>query len=246
LWEDRSNFRLFHGNVFGDGHTACDVQSAVSRPQDGAEKPALTLDGQVLVARESSLGTYRVYCESDAPWLFTDNETNTRRLFGQDAATGHFKDAFHEFVVAGQRGAVCPEPRGTKAAAHHRLLVPPGAPVTVRLRLSSVVHEAPFAGFDTLVARQQSEADGFYGQLQHGMSADEMGMMTADEMHQLEQATGADFDRIRVQQMIKHHQGALTMARTRLDQGENADAKTLAQQILGVQEAEITEMQALS
>jgi uncharacterized protein (DUF305 family) len=97
----------------------------------------------------------------------------------------------------------------------------------------------------TGMLRQWGAEPGTSG-MDHGMSADEMGMMTADEMHQLEQATGADFDRMWVQQMVKHHQGALTMARTQLDQGENVDAKTLAQQILDVQEAEITEMQALS
>ncbi|HEX6351528.1 DUF305 domain-containing protein [Actinophytocola sp.] len=82
--------------------------------------------------------------------------------------------------------------------------------------------------------------------MEDGMSADEMGMMTPDEMQQLEQTTGAAFDRLWVELMIKHHQGAVNMARTELAQGENADAKALAQKILDVQEAEITEMRALA
>jgi len=77
-----------------------------------------------------------------------------------------------------------------------------------------------------------------------GMSGD--GMMTDEEMQQLENATGADFDRMWVQMMIKHHQGAVTMAKTELEQGKNADAKALAQKIVDAQEAEITEMQGLS
>src|ERR1041384_4574229 len=45
-----------------------------------------------------------------------------------------------------------------------------------------------------------------------GMSGD--GMMTDEEMQQLDQATGADFDKMWTQMMIKHHQGAVTMAKT--------------------------------
>lgn len=65
-------------------------------------------------------------------------------------------------------------------------------------------------------------------------------------MRQLETAMGADFDRMWVQMMIKHHQGAVAMATTELEQGENTDATALAQKIVDAQKAEITEMQALS
>jgi uncharacterized protein (DUF305 family) len=72
------------------------------------------------------------------------------------------------------------------------------------------------------------------------------GMMTDEAMQQLEAATGADFDRMWVQMMIEHHQGAVAMAKTELEKGENAEAKALAQKIVTAQEAEITEMQAMS
>jgi uncharacterized protein (DUF305 family) len=45
--------------------------------------------------------------------------------------------------------------------------------------------------------------------------------------------------------MIKHHQGAIDMANTELQQGKNADAKKLAQAIITAQQTEITEMQGL-
>jgi uncharacterized protein (DUF305 family) len=77
-----------------------------------------------------------------------------------------------------------------------------------------------------------------------GMSGE--GMMTDEDMRQLGQATGADFDRMWVRMMIEHHEGAVAMAKTELEQGENADAKALAQRIADAQEAEITEMQGLS
>lgn len=77
-----------------------------------------------------------------------------------------------------------------------------------------------------------------------GMSGE--GMMTDEEMRQLEGATGAGFDRMWVQLMIKHHQGAVVMSKTELEQGSNAEAKDLAQKIIDAQEAEIKEMQGLS
>jgi uncharacterized protein (DUF305 family) len=81
--------------------------------------------------------------------------------------------------------------------------------------------------------------------MDHGDMSGE-GMMTDEEMQQLEGATGAEFDRMWVQMMIKHHQGAVDMAKTELEQGSNAEAKDLAQKIIDAQEAEIKEMQGLS
>jgi uncharacterized protein (DUF305 family) len=80
----------------------------------------------------------------------------------------------------------------------------------------------------------------------HDMSGPMPGMMTEQEMADLGKATGTMFDRMWVQMMIKHHQGAVTMAKAELEQGKNADAKALAQKIVDAQEAEITEMQGLS
>ena len=81
--------------------------------------------------------------------------------------------------------------------------------------------------------------------MDHGDMSGE-GMMSDEEMQKLEGATGAEFDSMWVQMMIKHHQGAVAMAKTELEQGSNAEAKDLAQKIIDAQEAEIKEMQALS
>ena len=71
------------------------------------------------------------------------------------------------------------------------------------------------------------------------------GMMTDSQMAQLEQATGAEFDQLWLQMMIEHHEGAVTMAKAQLAQGNNPDAKALAQQVVETQEPEITEMQGI-
>ena len=53
-------------------------------------KPELTVEHDVAVARSELLGTYRLYRESDAPWLFTENDTNSGRLFGLPASRGQW------------------------------------------------------------------------------------------------------------------------------------------------------------
>ena len=58
--------------------------------------------------------------------LFTENETNTQRIFGVPNRSPYVKDGINNYVVHGQDGAVNPEKKGTKAAAHYRLTVGPG------------------------------------------------------------------------------------------------------------------------
>ncbi len=138
-------------------------------------KPELILDsaGDAVVARSDALGAYRLSREGDARWLFAENDTNLRRLFGLQSAEGYFKDAFHEFVVRGDVHAVSPEQRGTKAAAHYCLEVPARGQAVIRLRLSDHASADPFARFDDLIEQRQQEADSFYERLQNGMSADQ-------------------------------------------------------------------------
>ena len=71
------------------------------------------------------------------------------------------------------------------------------------------------------------------------------GMMTDDEMNQLESATGPAFDRAFLRMMITHHQGALTMAKSELADGRDQDAMLMAQNISDAQQASIELMQRL-
>jgi len=90
-----------------------------------------------------------------------------------------------------------------------------------------------------------------------GESADDMGdhsgmpgmdmngMMTDAEMKELGAASGAAFDKLFLEGMIRHHEGAVTMSQDELAKGKFPEAKTLAQQIIDSQNAEIAEMKAL-
>jgi uncharacterized protein (DUF305 family) len=68
-------------------------------------------------------------------------------------------------------------------------------------------------------------------------------MMSDTDMQKLQQASGAEFDKMFLQMMVSHHQGALDMAKTELANGSNVDAKALAQRIIDTQTAQITQMQ---
>ncbi|MGD9527444.1 MAG: DUF305 domain-containing protein [Pseudonocardia sp.] len=88
------------------------------------------------------------------------------------------------------------------------------------------------------------EEDSSMGGMPHG-AAGMPGMMAGQQMSGLDQANGAPFDRMFLQMMVVHHEGAVTMARTELADGQNPQAKTLAQAIIDQQTAEIAQMQEL-
>ena len=71
------------------------------------------------------------------------------------------------------------------------------------------------------------------------------GMMSDAQMQELTDATGADFDRLFLELMIVHHQGAIEMADTEIAEGSNPAALALAESIKTSQTAEIAEMQQL-
>jgi hypothetical protein len=151
----------------------------------GAGPPADDGSAQIL-ADHATLGRYRLAIEpgpggATPELLFTENETNSERLFGAPNATAYVKDAFHAAIVDGDAGAVNPEGRGTKAAAAHRLRVDAGAQVRLRLRLTAVGEigaAGAFADFDEIFARRRAEADAFHASKARGpMTPDEQGIV---------------------------------------------------------------------
>jgi len=98
-------------------------------------------------------------------WLFTENETNSREMYGVPDGPAYAKDAFHKRVVYQQGDAVNPKMRGTKAAPLLKFDIDPGQSVTLRLRLSSV-EELPRTAFgkifDTIFEKRIAESDEYY------------------------------------------------------------------------------------
>jgi hypothetical protein len=138
------------------------------------ERPLLSADGPgTLRAAHPLLGVYRLACSGTPKLLFTENETNARRLWGTPNAAPYVKDGINEAVVHGDGTAVNAAGAGTKAAAHYRLTIAAGATETLLLRLSARRHDAPFAGAEAVFAQRRAEADCFYAPLAAGLTDDE-------------------------------------------------------------------------
>ncbi|MFJ3169278.1 DUF305 domain-containing protein [Streptomyces roseus] len=71
------------------------------------------------------------------------------------------------------------------------------------------------------------------------------GMMTAEEMDKLEKSSGKSFDTAFLEMMIKHHEGAVAMAKSEQTDGVYGPAKKMADAIVTSQSAEITQMNTL-
>ncbi len=118
-----------------------------------------------VVSNHAELGSYSLYCEGGPALLFTENETNNRRLFGSANATAYVKDGINDYITQDRREAVNPHQTGTKSAAHYPLTVAAGQTAVIRLRLCSEaapVGGHPFDGFADMLRTRQSEADAFY------------------------------------------------------------------------------------
>jgi hypothetical protein len=87
-------------------------------------------------ADHPTLGTYHLYGRRQAELLFTENDPNRARLWGQPYPNPYVKDAFHRYLIEGDKTAVNPAQLGTKLAACHRLEVAPGETVMTGLVLS--------------------------------------------------------------------------------------------------------------
>jgi hypothetical protein len=133
-----------------------------------ADRPQLSTPGpNTILADHADLGRFVLQVEGQPDLLFTGNESNVERLWGQPNPTPYVKDAFHRCVIDGDTTAVDPARTGTKAAAHLRLEVPAGESRTVRLRLRDVepgrsLADAFGVGFDQVISERRADADEFY------------------------------------------------------------------------------------
>jgi hypothetical protein len=124
-------------------------------------------NASVIRLNHSYYGYRWLYGEGAPELLFTENETNNRRLYGIENESPYVKDGINDYLVHGAREAVNPERVGTKASAHYPLVVGPGESVTRRLRFTkqdmSASPESIFgAAFDQIFSDRQREADEFY------------------------------------------------------------------------------------
>ncbi|MGB3612338.1 MAG: hypothetical protein WBA10_01000 [Elainellaceae cyanobacterium] len=133
------------------------------------EKPHIKVAEQresftTVEAYHPDLGNRWLHLDGIPPLLFTENETNYRRLFGSENTSPHVKDGINDFVVDGKKGAVNSANLGTKVSPHYKLTLEAGESHTVYLRLTdNEALESPLgdAVRDIFTARQ-ADADAFY------------------------------------------------------------------------------------
>jgi hypothetical protein len=148
-----------------------------------------TTGQSVVQAIDPKLGERYLYCDGDAPLLFTENETNTQRIFGVANPSPYVKDGINNYVVLGQTDAVNPQQTGTKSSAHYRLTVAAGTSEVIQLRLTDAAPATftsgngcagtPFGkGFSEVMEARRQEADEFYQAITPAsLSADQANVM---------------------------------------------------------------------
>jgi len=143
-----------------------------------APNPVIELNLSPVNQRQSN--TRWLHCEGSPELLFTENETNARRLFGIANLTRFVKDGINDHIVHGVKEAVNPEHVGTKAAAHYKLSLGSGETVVIRMRLadSHFKGKNAFDAFDKTFALRRGEAEEFYATvIPQDLSADAKNVM---------------------------------------------------------------------
>ena len=140
-----------------------------------SERRPITLVGQALQTPElEGLAGYQLVCREAGQWLFTENSTNTERLYGTPNAQPYVKDAFHRFVVDGDAQAVNPKAEGTKAAVLLRQSIPAGGEWQVDLRLARQLPVEPFADeFDQILQQREQECFQYFEACAPDLNADD-------------------------------------------------------------------------
>jgi hypothetical protein len=142
-----------------------------------SSRPHLELvEGAAPVVRAVDFDTYFLHCDGKPKLLFTENETNNKRLFSSANSSPYVKDAINNYLVRGETDAVNPKNTGTKVAADYFLNIAAGKSEMVRLRLTRTAPKSSVGSNtkeNTAFGRQfekafqacRDEADEFYAAL---------------------------------------------------------------------------------
>ncbi len=129
------------------------------------KKPVIKEVGEgVVKATHERLGSYYLYYTKANDRFFTENETNSEKLFKTPNVTTFVKDAFHEAVIEEKNiAALQAKKSGTKFAPVYELKIAGGESKSIYLRLSDVLMDSPFSqGFNNIFKQRKEEADEFY------------------------------------------------------------------------------------
>ncbi len=126
-------------------------------------------------ATHQRLGNYYYYFYGADEVLFTNNETNNEKVFGEPNESIFVKDAFHDAIIHGtNRSELRNVRKGTKCASVFKLKVAAGETRTICCRLSDQFIDEPFGrSFENTFHKRKQEADDYYAAiLPKGMNDD--------------------------------------------------------------------------
>jgi hypothetical protein len=129
------------------------------------QKPCIEwLNDNTVKATHEKLGNNYLYFQNADDLLFTENETNTEKLFSKPNETPFVKDAFHTAIISGKNTkALRDRKQGTKCAPVYNLTVAGNSSKIIYLRLANHLYDSPFAdGFENIFIQRKQEADEFY------------------------------------------------------------------------------------
>jgi hypothetical protein len=140
--------------IWGSSHESCSLKPRIWRDQEG-----------LIQAKHETLEPMHLFYDPTEEFLFTENETNFRRLYGSENYSPFVKDSFHTYIVSGDKSSTNHEPYGTKVAPVYRIKLAAEESRTVHLRLVSFSEwdhkpQADPGVFDT----RKRETDEFYEQ----------------------------------------------------------------------------------
>ncbi len=134
------------------------------------EKPVIGLIDNDAIGElkitNTTAGPYSFYFQKTANVLFTENETNTDRLYNAPNKNPFTKDAFHDAVLKNDFTLFQNKKVGTKCSPLYSFNIESGDSVTIKLRLSKQPLQNPLKNeFDEVFIKRIQEADEFYSQL---------------------------------------------------------------------------------
>ena len=97
-----------------------------------------------------------------------------QRLYDSDNYTTYVKDAFHRYLINGEKDAIQPKERGTKVAGYYKITLEAGKSHTINCRMTiegQEPHDKAFTkeNFDDVFVKRKAEADDFYAQVLPGI-----------------------------------------------------------------------------
>lgn len=116
----------------------------------------------------------KLYCKDADQLIFTENNTNNKRVYGTKNETPYVKDGFHEYIVDKKKQTINPNKIGTKVSAVYNKQIKGGQSETIWLRFTTkTTLNKPFEDFEQVFEQRKKEADSFYDTLQQDVRNEE-------------------------------------------------------------------------